>query len=230
MSSISSTGSDNAMAESRPLLWARLGSFVSIVPLGIWTVAHLWNNLSAFSGAEAWEHSVTAYAHPFSEALAFIIVFVPLLIHTGWGLSRLFSTRPNNTRYGYYGNLKYLMQRVTAFGLLLFLGAHVWLAFLHPRLVEGHAEEFEDIARMMHYHLPTLVVYLVGTVAVCYHLANGVQTFFWTWGLAAGRTSMRRLDRLALVLFVVLTAMAYGVIYALYQAGGPLGPPPPGTT
>ena len=30
-----------------PLLWARAASLVSILPLGIWTTSHLWNNLAA---------------------------------------------------------------------------------------------------------------------------------------------------------------------------------------
>ena len=77
MSSTSSVGSNAEVSQSRPLLWARLGSFLSIAPLGVWTVAHLWNNLSAFSGKDAWEASVTRYSHPFSEVAAFVIVLVP---------------------------------------------------------------------------------------------------------------------------------------------------------
>ena len=226
MSSTSSVGSNAEVSQSRPLLWARLGSFLSIAPLGVWTVAHLWNNLSAFSGKDAWEASVTRYSHPFSEVAAFVIVLVPLVLHTVWGIQRLGSSRPNNLRYGYYANFKYFMQRFTAIGMVFFLGAHLWLAFLHPRLVEGHSEAFEDISWMMHNHLPTLLVYLVGTFAVCYHLANGVQTFCWTWGIASGRKSMARLDRIALVAFVLLLAMSYGVIYAMWKAGAGFGPPP----
>ena len=31
---------------------ARLGSFLAVVPLGVWTFIHLWNNLAAFQGGE----------------------------------------------------------------------------------------------------------------------------------------------------------------------------------
>ena len=151
---------DHHNAPSGSFVWARLGSFLSIVPLGVWTVNHLWKNLAAFRGADAWERSVTQYAHPVAEAATLIIVLVPLLIHTLWGIQRLFGFRPNDFAYAYYGNLKYLLQRLAAIGVLLFLGAHLWLAMIHPRLVLGHPELFSDIAYEMRFHTPTLVVYL----------------------------------------------------------------------
>src|SRR5262249_7952841 len=170
-------------------LWTRLGSFLSIVPLGIWTVNHLWKNLAAFQGAEAWERSVTQYAHPVAEALTLLVVLAPLLIHTLWGIQRLFTFRPNNLANPYYDNFKYLLQRLSGVGVLVLLGAHLWLAMIHPRLLQGRPEPFSDIAYEMRFHTPTLVVYLLGTLAVCYHLANGLFGFVWTWGIVSGRHS-----------------------------------------
>src|SRR5919198_4453871 len=94
---------------TRPLVWARLGSFLSILPLGVWTVNHLWDNLAAFRGAQEWERAVTEYPHWFAQVLTLVIVFVPLIIHTAWGLQRLGSFRPNNRRYPTFGNLKYIV-------------------------------------------------------------------------------------------------------------------------
>jgi succinate dehydrogenase / fumarate reductase cytochrome b subunit len=126
----------------------------------------------------------------------------------------------NNAAYPFYGNLKFLLQRVTAIGVLFFLGAHLWLAMLRPRVVEGHAEAFEDIAHQMHSHLPTLITYLLGTLGVAYHLASGAQTFCMGWGVVTSRTALRRLEAGVIVLFVVTLAMAWGAIYALWAAGG----------
>jgi succinate dehydrogenase / fumarate reductase cytochrome b subunit len=213
-----------AVPTKTPLLKSRLGSFLAVVPLSIWVVNHLWDNLSAFNGAAAWEASVTSYSNPFAQAFTFIIVMLPLLLHTGWGLLRLFSFKPNNGRYNNYGNLKYIVQRLSAVGVLFFLGAHIWLAFLHPRLVEGHPEPFSDIAREMHHHLPTLIVYLLGTLGTAYHLANGLQGFAMSWGLLASERSMRRFEPVAIGLFLLLTAMSWGTIYALYTAGADMPP------
>ena len=211
---------------TRPLLWARLGSLVSILPLGAWTVNHLWDNLSAFRGPREWERAVTEYPHWFAQALTLVVVLVPLLIHTAWGIQRLGSFRPNIRRYPTFGNLKYILQRVAALGVLAFLGAHIWLALLRPRLLEGHAEPFAEIAGQMRYHGPTLAVYLLGTLGVCYHLANGLSTFAWQWGLVSGRRSLQRFDWVAIALFVVLLVMSWGAIYALWHAGGAFPPQP----
>jgi len=210
---------DRGGAASCSFVWTRLGSFLSVVPLGVWTVNHLWKNLTAFQGADAWERSVTQYAHPVAEALTLIVVLVPLLIHTLWGIQRLFTFRPDNIAYSYYDNLKYLLQRLAAVGALLFIGAHLWLALLYPRLVQGRPEPFSDIAYEMRFHTPTLVVYLLGTLAVSYHLANGLFGFAWTWGIAEGRRSFRRINVLATITFVVLMCFSWGAIYALWSAG-----------
>jgi succinate dehydrogenase / fumarate reductase cytochrome b subunit len=214
-----STQAAVATPTKTPLLKSRLGSFLSVVPLSFWVVNHIWDNLAAFRGAAAWEESVTSYANPFAQVITFIIVILPLLIHTGWGLLRLFNFRPNNGRYNNYGNLKYIVQRISALGVLAFLGAHIWLAFLQPRLIKGHPEPFSDIASMMHHHVPTLIVYLLGTMGTAYHLANGLQGFAMYWGLFSSERSMRRFEPVAIGIFLLLTAMSWGVIYALYQAG-----------
>jgi succinate dehydrogenase / fumarate reductase, cytochrome b subunit len=212
--------------QKTPLLQSRLGSFLAVFPLSLWVINHLWDNLYAFSGGQAWQSAVTGYSHPFSKALSLLLAMVPLLFHTGWGLVRLFSFRPNNLAYNNYGNLKYIVQRVTAAGLLAFLGAHIWLAFLHPYLTHGQPEAFTDIAREMRFHGPTLMVYLIGTVATAYHLANGLQNFGMAWGIFASERSMRRFEPVVIILFLVLTAMAWGAIFALYNAGEALGPAP----
>jgi len=204
---------------ARPTLRVRLGSLLAIAPLGFWTVVHLWNNLGAFRGGEAWEESVTSYAHPVAQLLVGLVVLVPLVLHTVWGIGRLLTSKPNNVRYGYFANAKYALQRLSAIGLLLFLGAHLWLAMIQPRLVEGHAETFADIAHEMRFHTPTLVVYLLGTLGIAYHLANGVQTFCMGWGIVASRRALRHLDVVVYATFVVLLAMGWGAVYALYQGG-----------
>jgi succinate dehydrogenase / fumarate reductase cytochrome b subunit len=164
---------------------------------------------------------VTQYSHPVAEAATGIVVLVPLGIHAVWGIGRLASSRPNNSRYRSYGNLKYVLQRLSAAGVLLFLGAHLWLAFMKPRIEEGHPEVFAAIAEEMHFHTPTLVVYLPGTLGVAYHLANGMQTFCMGWGVVSSARGLQRLEWVSVALFVVLLAMSWIAVYALYAAGAP---------
>jgi succinate dehydrogenase / fumarate reductase cytochrome b subunit len=198
---------------------ARLASALAILPLGVWTFVHLWHNLAAFQSPEAWQAAVTEYPHPFAEVVSAVIVLLPLALHVVWGIGRLASSRPNNLRYGFYANLKYLLQRLSALGVLLFLGAHLWLAWIRPHVVEGHPEAFADIAHEIHFNGPTLPVYLLGTLGVAYHLANGAQTFMMSWGVVATQRGLRRLERYTIGLFVLLLLMSWGAIYALWAAG-----------
>jgi succinate dehydrogenase / fumarate reductase, cytochrome b subunit len=112
-----------------------------------------------------------------------------------------------------------VLQRLSAIGLLLFLGAHLWLAMLHPRLTTGRPEPFSDISHEMHHHLPTLLVYTLGVLGIAYHLANGLQTFTMGWGIVTSRRALRKLDILVWVVFVGLLAMGWGSVYALWDAG-----------
>jgi succinate dehydrogenase / fumarate reductase, cytochrome b subunit len=201
-------------------LQARLASLLAVAPLGVWTFFHLWNNLAAFDGAAAWESSVTQYSSPFAEAFTGCLVLVPLAIHTVWGIGRLFTTKPNNLKYRTYANLKYLLQRLAAVGVLLFLGAHLWLAMIHPRLTSGHGEAFADLAHEMRFNPPTLVVYLLGTLGVTYHLANGLQAAAMGWGVVASQKALKRLELLVIALFVLMLGMAWSAIFALWVAGG----------
>jgi succinate dehydrogenase / fumarate reductase cytochrome b subunit len=199
---------------------ARLASILSVLPLGVWTVVHLWHNLAAFEGGDAWQKAVTAYPHPLAQLVTLVVVLLPLAIHLAWGLTRIGTARPNNLRYGTLANVNYTLQRVSALGVLLFLGAHLWLAMLRPRLMDGHAEAFADIAHEMRFHVPTLVVYVLGTLGVSYHLANGLQSFAMGWGLVVSRRALQKLRVSVVLAFLVFLAMSWGAIYALYEAAG----------
>jgi succinate dehydrogenase / fumarate reductase cytochrome b subunit len=148
-----------------------------------------------------------------------VVALLPLVLYAVWRIGRLASSKPNSASDKYFANVKYLLQRLSAVGVMLFLGAHVWLALLRPRIATGKAEPFSDIAREMHHHGPTLVVYVLGTLGVAYHLANGLQTFTMSWGIVSSRRALRRLEIGAVLLFLVLLAMSWGAIYALWDAG-----------
>lgn len=220
MSSLSHAKSETTVDSG--FVRTRLGSLLAVFPLGVWTVNHLWSNLSAWRGASAWQADVTEYSHPLAFFLSSVVALLPLGLHVVWGVGRLASTRPNLGRYRYFGNLKYVLQRLSAIGLALFLGAHLWLAMLRPRLSNGRPEPFTDIAHEMHHHTPTLVVYTLGVLGIAYHLANGLQTFAMGWGLVSSRRALVKLNVFAGLVFVTLLAMGLGAVYALYEAGSSL--------
>ncbi|MEZ4307312.1 MAG: hypothetical protein R3F14_04615 [Polyangiaceae bacterium] len=216
---MSTAAADAPATQGSTFFRSRLGSLLALLPLGVWTVLHLWNNLAAFKGARPWESAVVEHRHGAAELVGSFIVLAPLLIHTFWGLARMRKTRMNVGRYGYFANWKFLLQRLSALGVLGFLGAHIWKAKLEPRLVHGHAETFADISNQMHHHLPTLLVYILGTLGVSYHLANGLHTFMMSWGIVSSRRALKHLEAAAYLTFVILLAMSWSILYALWRAG-----------
>jgi succinate dehydrogenase / fumarate reductase cytochrome b subunit len=206
---------------ARDFLLARLGSLFAFLPVGVWTANHLWNQLAAFNGALAWEGAVEGHQSTASAAITFVVVLGPLLWHTVWGIIRMLRSRPS-ADVSRFSNLRYLLQRLSAVGLLLFLGAHLWLAWFHPRFVEGHPEAFAEIAHEMHFHGPTLLVYILGTLGIAYHLANGLWSFSLGWGLAISKSGLAWVERISLAVFAALLILGWTAVYALYSAGAGL--------
>ena len=199
-------------------LASRLGSLFAILPLGVWTTNHIWNNLAAYDSPRAWQDAVTGHSSEASRFITAIVVLLPLLWHTVWGIGRLFKSRPP-VRLGFFSNVRYIFQRLSAIGLLLFIGAHLYLAWIQPRFIVGRAEPFSEIAREMNHHGPTLAVYILGILGIAYHLANGLWSFAMGWGIAVGKTALDWMERISFALFFVLLALGWGAVYGLYRAG-----------
>lgn len=204
---------------AKDFILARLGSLFAFAPVGVWTVVHLWNQLAAYKSGEAWQESVTGHVNEATTALTFVVVLGPLLWHTVWGITRMFRSRPKPLQSG-FSNLRYVVQRLSAVGLLFFLGAHLYLAWFEPRILHGHAEAFADISHEMRTHTPTLIVYVLGVLAIAYHLANGLWSFCTMgWGLTVSKSGIRWLERVSIVFFVALLAIGWAAVYGLYSAG-----------
>jgi len=60
---------------------------------------------------------------------------------------------------------------------------------------------------------------VLGVLGVAYHLANGIQSFAMGWGLVSSRVALKRLEKVVILVFLVLLAMGWGSVYALYSAG-----------
>src|ERR1700728_394042 len=97
-----SSATAHASPSATRFVRGRLASALAIAPLGVWTLVHLWHNLAAFQGPEAWQSAVTTYPHPIAQLVTLVVVLLPLVLHTAWGISRIATSRPNNLRYGFY--------------------------------------------------------------------------------------------------------------------------------
>ena len=204
---------------ARDFILSRLGSLFAFAPLGVWTVGHLWHQLAAYQSAQAWQTEVEVHGSEAGAFLTFAVVLVPLVWHTVWGIGRMFKSRPAVANRG-FSNIRYMVQRLSAIGLLFFLGAHLYLAWFKPRFLEGHAEAFQDIAGEMHNNLPTTIVYVLGTLAIAYHLANGLWSFLsMGWGITASKSALAWMEKVSLLFFFVLLILGWGAVYGLYLGG-----------
>jgi succinate dehydrogenase / fumarate reductase cytochrome b subunit len=190
-----------ARAIAREFILARMGSLLALLPLGAWTAVHLWNQLAAYDSPEAWQRAVTWHSSSASTALSFIFVLVPLVWHTGWGAVRMLRSRPV-VRIGWLSNVRYIVQRLSAIGLLFFLGAHLYLAWFEMR-----------------FHTPTLIVYALGVLGISYHLANGLWAWSMAWGVTVSKSGLQWMERVALLLFFLFLALGWLAIYGLYRNG-----------
>jgi succinate dehydrogenase / fumarate reductase cytochrome b subunit len=187
----------------RRFFWLRLHSLSGIVPVGLFVLLHLYTNSFSQKGPEAFDdrlHELNSL--PFMTAFEILFIYLPILFHAGLGIWITLRGRQNLAAYPLFGNLRYLLQRLSGIGVLLFVGAHVYMTRLKPWL-GGFPMNFEHMREGMHEPI-TLAVYALGLLGTAYHLANGIWTFSITWGLTTTPAAQRRLSTATMVLFVVL--------------------------
>jgi succinate dehydrogenase / fumarate reductase cytochrome b subunit len=145
-----------------------------------------------------------------------LIVWLPIAFHGLYGLLAIKAARPNVGRFRYMDNLRYLLQRVSGIGLLLFIPAHVYKTRLEPYF-SGHPLDFGHMVEGFMGDPLTLPVYILGVTGACYHLANGIWQFSIGWGISQTEGGMRRVLAFSVVVGLVLLAMAYAAIYGFMR-------------
>jgi succinate dehydrogenase/fumarate reductase cytochrome b subunit (b558 family) len=217
-----------AREESRPgdrraFVLRRLFSLTGIVPLGVFTMVHLWTYSRALAGRQALDESLASTA-PFLLPLEIALVWLPLVFHAGYGIRLTIASRPNSARYPYSRNWMYLMQRVTGVAALAFVAYHFW-QFRWPLLTGELASDdlfvelCASLSSTVRGGVPLVALaYLLGVAAVAFHLANGLYGFCFTWGI----TTSRRATRLASAVFGVfgILLFALGGSTVIYFATG----------
>lgn len=167
----------------------RLHSLTGVIPLSFFIFFHFSANSFSTVGEEAFDGVVKQLRGlPFLEAIEWGLLFSPFLFHMVYGMYIIFTSRSNPRRQSYGRNWAYVMQRVTAIVVFVFILYHViGIRFIdaagQPRVYELLHAKFSNPF--------TYWWYIVGITCTCYHLANGICTFLMTWGITVGRTSQR---------------------------------------
>ncbi|MDQ2869152.1 MAG: hypothetical protein M3S32_00310 [Acidobacteriota bacterium] len=195
--------------------WARrIFSFCGIVPLAIYVVWHLFNNIYAINGRAAFDARLKqATGSPLYAAAIWLFVYLPFAIHAIVGLVITFKTRPNALSMPRFRNWKYVLQRVSAIGVLLFIPAHVYKTKIEPWRA-GFDIDFAHMQEGMREPI-TFAVYVLGMIGVAFHLANGLWLAGITWGIFTGPRGQRRGEWLSIAFGVALLAVAFAAIFGL---------------
>ena len=170
----------------------RLHSLSGILPIGLYVLVHLGINSFAASGAETYnEVAEFLESLPYLIAIEIPFIWLPILYHSGYGIYIHATGKPNPFQYAYANNWLFWLQRWSGIVTLVFIGWHFWQTRL-ANYIYGSVIEFQMMADI--FSDPRWVAfYVVGLVAVSFHLGNGLRTFLLTWGGVVGDRARRKL-------------------------------------
>lgn len=203
----------------------KIHSIFGFLPVGGFLLFHLWENSQSRYGAEHYNEYVVAkiqgmnYVH----LLEIFVIALPILIHAIYGAVIWWNGKSNVTSYGFLRNWMWWFQRISGFGILVFLVIHVgWTriaAIFDPSLGQDMFGHMVDIL-----HKPyNLVIYLVGMTLAVIHLFNG----FWTMGIVWGVWSTEKAQKLAQLALagaclIVIALGIHGVLGFFFNSPNPI--------
>ncbi|WP_428389227.1 hypothetical protein [Mucisphaera sp.] len=221
MSTATASPEPQGFLDKHHFLLRRLHSLTGIVPIGMFLMFHLFTNMQMAAkplGMEdAFQHEVE-WIHGTIPAMIFVEIFglwLPIAFHAGLGILYTFTGKNNVKSYRYYGNVRYVAQRVTGIIALIFVFLHVatlrwgWDIFgwYTPFYVYGHTADGTEVplssaslalalqgGLQQNLTLAILVsiLYILGAYSAVFHWANGLWTSAITWGVTTSVQSMRR--------------------------------------
>lgn len=200
------------MAKDREFLNRRLHSLLGIIPVGLFLVEHLVVNHFATSGASAFNAAAGFMGTlPFVHFLEVFLIFLPLLYHAVYGLYVAFTAKNNVSRFGFFRNWMFMLQRVTGVITLIFVVWHVW----ETRIAAAFGAEVNfDMMANIFSNPAMLVFYIVGVLSAVFHFANGLWSFFVSWGLTITPRSQQISTYVTMGIFVLLTIVTLRTIFA----------------
>lgn len=176
------TAPDSAAKQScttQHFLLRRVHSLTGLV-FGGYLVVHLMINATLAQVGDVYQEQVNKlYSLPFLMGIEWALIFLPIIFHTIYGIWITIKGQPNVNHYGYHRNWQYTLQRMSAMVIVLFLVFHV-LGLKYHLFGTSLSFDHHNATASVHRHMMTsvlipYVIYPIGILASCYHLANG----FW---------------------------------------------------
>ncbi|EMT46397.1 MULTISPECIES: succinate dehydrogenase cytochrome b558 subunit [Anoxybacillus] len=200
------------MAQNREFFYRRLHSLLGVIPVGLFLTQHLVVNHFATRGAEAFNKAAAFMEQlPFRYFLEIFIIFLPLLFHAIYGLYIAFTAQNNVSRYGYFRNWMFMLQRLTGIITLIFVVWHVWETRIQAAF--GAEVNYDMMANIVANPF-MLAFYIVGIVSAVFHFANGLWSFFVSWGITVTPRSQQISTYVTMGIFVALSIVGIRAILA----------------
>ena len=228
MSTVTAAPLDHAHARrvsTRSFLLRRLHSLTGIL-FGGYLVIHLLLNATLFQSGGMFQKQVEKiHSLPFVLVLEWVLIYLPIIFHTVYGFVLMVTARVNVRQYPYTKNIYYTLQRISAVLIVGFILFHVlamkgWFgASLAFRFENGDAARSTIQHINAHWTL-AWIVYPLGILASCYHLANGFWTAAITWGLTVSAGAQRRWGLVCFGLFLLTFGCGMLAWYAAVSGKG----------
>jgi succinate dehydrogenase / fumarate reductase cytochrome b subunit len=225
------------------LIWRRLHSLSGVLPIGAYLCFHIYENLAALRGPEAYNETITQVNTMLPRAYFYLlelgVVIGPLLFHSLYGFYIASTGRSNVGTYSYSSNWAYWGQRISGYAAFIYLLFHVGVLRLAVTLGGNHLAAhagpgpgqldlvtYADVAA--HLGNPEMiavrswmagthmfVLYVIGTLLTIFHFTNGLNGFAWTWGIAVGRVAQARVRMFGWALFIALSAATLNILFKM---------------
>ena len=200
------------MTANREFLNRRLHSLLGVIPVGLYLTMHLVVNHFATQGEEAYNKAVEFMGSlPFLIFLEIFVIYLPILYHAIYGLYIAFTAKNNVKRFGTFRNWMFVLQRITGVITLIFIAWHVW----ETRIAAAFGAEvnFDMVADIVS-NPAMLWFYIICIIGAVFHFANGLWSFFVSWGITVSPRSQQISTYVTLGFFVVLSIIGVRAILA----------------
>jgi succinate dehydrogenase/fumarate reductase cytochrome b subunit (b558 family) len=198
----------------RQFFLRRLHSFTGVVPLGVFLVEHLWTNLRALEGRDAFNRAVgQIQSIPLLIYIELFGIGLPLLYHAVYGLRIAARGSANVGRYPFVLNWLYLLQRISGVLALGFISLHLWQYRVQKLF---HRLAWQDFYYQLGVDLnrPAIfALYVLGVSAVVFHFSHGLWLFGSSWGITLSTRSMRRSAWICSVFGATLWLLSMNILF-----------------
>lgn len=216
-----------AFSAKHYFLIRRLHSLLGLVPIGVFLCFHLLANATILApgapGAEFQKGVERIHAlGPLLVPVEVLFILLPLGLHAILGVAIALTGASNAQAYPYGANVRYFLQRITAYIALVFILYHLWqMHWLGASLGGGafalHGEDGSatgalTAAAAIQTSWWIAPFYVVGVLACVFHLANGIWTSLITWGITIRPRTQQVSGYVCAVVGMVLAIVGVGAV------------------